>query len=448
MPLSREQFAMSIHEECLEEAAFLYQQRRTLLAAGGLTRVELGRQERRLQAFIDALVEGGEAAVTLCLERADQEDAGESYATVRLLSRIGLTERLAELLRRLQTDVPEQVSAVRDGLCHEMPEGSLPEPRQLSAESPPEAAGLLAAALGHRRRGQGEWVLAQLRQALGSGSWRGATAYTWTLGRLRPPGAEGLLSRCLEMEDPEVRSSAAVALLRLGGAPALRSLLAPRTFPAWACLPMGLSGGPAALPRLKAFADRDENATEALLALGLLGDISAVPELLTHLGHPSHAPAAAESLELLTGSGLVEPVMEPDAPPDEDELFEEEMIAAPRKTEFASGNVPVRPSRRADEWRHWWKQHSSRLPTGHFLRFGEPCSPDRFLDVLAAGVGTGRLRQLLADEWVIRYGLDVGFEPDALLSAQERALHQGRAQLAQHLRGFNKGRWYLGGTLA
>ncbi|WNG47963.1 hypothetical protein F0U60_30340 [Archangium minus] len=447
MLLSREQFVASIHEECFEEACFLYQQRRLLLAQGRLTQKALGRLERRLDAFVEAVVVGGDAAVSLCLERATRGGIGESYSATRVLSRLGMREQLAALLMGLREDSREQAIAFLDGLCHELPEGHLPTPEQLPSKTTPEVTAILATALGHGRRGRGEWVLAQLQQVLSSGSMRGADAYVQALGRLRPHGAEAVLWRCLESGEAALRLEAAIALLRLGDLRVVHSLLAPGSFPSWACLAVGLSCGPSAVPRLKAFVAREENASEALLALGLLGDASAVPELLTHLEHPSCAGAAAESLELLTGAGLLERVEQSDAVPGDEASPDHPRVTPPRTLESASGTIRVRPSRTVSEWRRWWEKHRSQLPPGR-LRSGVPCSPGQLLEALGAGVGAGCLRQLLAEELVIRYGLDVGFEPTSLLLTQARHLARGHARLKEHRNGFSQGRWYRGGVLA
>jgi len=124
MPLTREQFTRGLHEECLEEASFFYQQRKTLRERGELTRPALQRLERRLESYLDALSAGGEAAVGLCLDRLPEGDDGEAYAAVRLLSRLGKAEALARVLEQVPALSAEHLAGVREGLCQEMPRGT------------------------------------------------------------------------------------------------------------------------------------------------------------------------------------------------------------------------------------------------------------------------------------------------------------------------------------
>ncbi len=215
---------------------------------------------------------------------------------------------------------------------------------------------------------------------------------------------------------------------------------------------MGVGGGPAALPRLKQLSERDEDAAGALLALGLLGDASAVPVLLAHLEVPSHVGAAADALALLTGAGLMGRVEEPeetgdDAPAGEARAGEGE-ASPPMKGEHGREVTKVRPARDPAAWSHWWKEHQAQLPPGRRFRAGEPCSPTQLLKLLGASVGEDLLRRLLAEELVSRYGLDVGFEAGALLRAQARALDQGRARPQGRAAAFSPGRWYLAGALS
>ena len=446
MHLSRELFTANMYEECVDEASFLYQQRKILLAEGNLTNVELGRLERRLDAFIEALVNGGGIAANLCLNLLHQKEEGILYTVTRVLIRLGMREQLAALLISLDAHSQTQAAVIRDGLCHEIHEEELLLPEYLLPSAPSEATRLLSIALGYRRQGGGEWVLTQLNQALSTDSLQGSSEYAWALGRLWPPGTETLLQRCLEAENMALRLEAVLAILRRGQAHTLSSLLNHKTFPSWACLAVGLSGSSSARPRLQMFAASEENAVEAILALGLLGDASAVPALIEALAHPSYAYVSAEALTLLTGAGLFERIEEPSMH-DEAELFDGEQIIHPWMTKATSGVVRTRSSRNPVEWRQWWNDYQSRLPPSR-VRSGRLCSPAQLLVTLGSGVGENRLRQLLADELVIRYGLDMGFETNTFLSEQTRALKRGQTWIANQGQNFEQGQWYLGGSLS
>jgi len=169
-----------------------------------------------------------------------------------------------------------------------------------------------------------------------------------------------------------------------------------------------------------------------------------VPVLLSHLAIPSHAGAAADALALLTGAALVEPFEETE---ETEEPVADGGVVPPAKVDSASGIIQVRASRNPEVWRQWWKANQARFPPGRRFRAGTDGSPGQLLEMLGHGVGEDRLRQLFADELVIRYGLDVGFEPGARLPMQASALEQAQALLQQRQFRFSQGRWYLCGAL-
>lgn len=433
--LTRDAFTARLLDEYLEEAAFLYRLRSARMGEGQLSRRELRRLERRLDAYLDAL--GTSVSSTaLCIRRFDEGDAEEAYVAVRTLSRLGASQAIAELLCRLDTQDLPKVTAFRDALCHEMPGGALPAPAELG-DCSPEAVEVLVTALGYRRRAA-EWVLPWVEQALKDGRSANALAGVWCLGRMRTPGAANLLRRCLEVDPVPLRSAAALALLRLGEHRVLSSLLSPKTFPAWACRWVGLSGNPEATLRLAALSETEEAGDEAVSALGVLGVPTAIPVLLAHLSSPARAASAAQALELLTGAGLCEQ-LEVHEDSDPDELFEDE-----RRTEHVT--TASRISQSEATWRGWWNENRSRFIPHQRYRRGKPFTPTLLLEAMEADVELEFVRRLACEEWVIRLGVDCGFEPEALWVQQEPALRRAREWLRSQGGRITPGRWYLAGS--
>ncbi|MFL5349747.1 MAG: hypothetical protein ACJ8AT_33535 [Hyalangium sp.] len=435
MELSRQDFVEGLHSECLEEASFLYQQRASLRAEGRLARRELGRLERRMDAFLDAAFLGFDATAALCARRIPEGDPGDWYVAARLLARLGQSDRLAELLRQVDVGNKEQLTAVREGLCHQVPSSTFPQPAHLPAETHPQAIALLVAALGHGRR-KADWVQSWTEQMLRSDERVCVATAASYLGRVETPGAVELLRCALDSQAPAVKVSAAYALLRLGDPEVASSLLAPRRFPAWACPLVGVGGGHNALGRLVSLVENGEGRKDGILALGVLGAPSAVPVLIAQLTGTAHAEEAARALHLLTGAGLREEIAERETL-DEAESFSDEH-------DTREETIYVwRLSQQATHWSNWWKEHRARFDSSPRWRMGKPFSPAVLLESLSADVGDRISQQIACDELAIRYGIDCHFEPDGLQSGQTQALRNGYSWLAANEQRFTHGRWYL-----
>jgi hypothetical protein len=70
-------FRRGLYAEHLEEASFLYEQRRALLVNPELAWTQIGDFEGRIEAHIDAVVVGGDIALDVCRERVAEGDPGE-----------------------------------------------------------------------------------------------------------------------------------------------------------------------------------------------------------------------------------------------------------------------------------------------------------------------------------------------------------------------------------
>src|SRR5262249_4094259 len=155
---------------------------------------------------------------------------------------------------------------------------------------------------------------------------------------------------------------------------------------------------------------------DCLIALGLLGDASAIATLLAYL--TTHvAESASMALQLITGAQLYEEVFVPDEI-DEDELFEDE------QERFKQGQLPTRPdgqrfgttitrlSQNPEDWQKWWTDNKGRFDPRIRYRNGQPYSPACLLENLEAERSRHMIRQLAYEELVIRYGVDFPFETD------------------------------------
>ena len=149
-------------------------------------------------------------------------------------------------------------------------------------------------------------VLTQLMAALASPDWIVRMHAAKALGRVRDPGAIGVLVPRLQDSVKAVREEASAALAAIGEA-ALPSLLAALTDSEWlvrlhAVEALGKTGSTeAVMPLLSAlFNDQDRAVREDVVrALGRIGDARAVEFLMTAMKEAGLRPLAVEALGLI-----------------------------------------------------------------------------------------------------------------------------------------------------
>ena len=114
MAISLLAFRMGMFEEHVEEASFLYSQRRRLLQAETSPWRDVARFEHRLELHIDALVVGADLALDVCRRLAAEGDAGELYAATSVFCRQRRAMLVSEVLGRIDAASPEAIAAVAD----------------------------------------------------------------------------------------------------------------------------------------------------------------------------------------------------------------------------------------------------------------------------------------------------------------------------------------------
>lgn len=274
----------------------------------------------------------------------------------------------------------------------------------------------------------------------------------WACGRVRSAEEKSFLRELIAHDDGAVRSAAILALLRLGDHQFIQeSLDTPPDRPMpWPTIAVGSSRG--LVNRLLTNVTRETPSTDELIALGLLGDVAAVPVLLVHLSQEELAPAAALGLNVITGAELYEKAFIPEVM-DEDELFEDE------KEQVRKGQPVLRPdgkpygenvvrlSQKPEDWQSWWTANKLRFRAGLRYRSGVPFSPGALVENLAFEKMPRQVRQLAYEELVIRYGADIPFETDMPIKQQHAAIAKWKEWVTANGGRFKPGEWYLGGQL-
>lgn len=413
------EFLRDILEEHLEEADFLYTQRRNALMDDDYDLGELAALEERMLAHVDGLVIAGGEAWALLAGLLSGGDEGEAFTAALVALASGDADRRGELLTAFAKASGETLNGLRAAFCLSGL-GDLDEPlRDLVAEAEaPTAAAVLEILAFHRRGLSPEelgGVLGSEDTGIRTAGLRAAAALGWR-------DFQDRAKDFLTADDPEL----VVEAVRTGyifnddsGLVLCRSSLAGgRDLAAELQIWLGLAGFAQDVPLLAAGLDSPELGRGAVIALGWLGRVEAVDALLARLQR-------GECLELerqigaavtrvtgvdLAGAGLTRVQEEP--PP-----------------EATGSDDPADPVQDPDEalpWPDserlatWWRDHRPEFRAGERYRIGRILDRGVLLDVLARG-GLSE-RHFAACELARMTTGEALFETRALAWSQSRRL--------------------------
>ena len=439
-------FNVDLYEEHLEEASFLYEQRNALLGDPKIPWSDIAPFEARLEAHIDALVVGADAATEVCRRRVIEGDAGELFAAGCVACRHENAGWLAEMLRCLDYSNNRNLTAIADSLKLGLPVAWHALVEEALGRQDVRLLPALASVIGYRRlpmTGAVQTALTAHPEFAGS--------LVDALGRLADRGAIRAVERHLQHPEPDVRASALVALLRIGVEDPLRHCYLVAHKEDWPHLALGLGGDRSACNVFLPLATSARATSNCLLALGLLGSTTSLRVLHESLGNPSVADSAALALHWITGAPLFEQVFIPE-PPDEDEQVGDELEAWRRPrwklnptTERPRGETVRKLSVDLETWRLWFVQNGSHFDPKLRYRSGQPYGPDVLMGNLTDEPGDRLLRKLAAQELAIRYGCDVPFESDMPVAHQREALQDIGRWIEGNAHRFQRGGWYFAG---
>jgi uncharacterized protein (TIGR02270 family) len=435
-----------MYREHLEEAGFLYEHRQTLLKERQVAWRDVGPFEERLEAHVDALVVGGDLALTVSREGAKGGEPSELFPAVSLFCRQGRADLLSELLSGLDFNEVLKTKAVEQALQIELPaewEGFCQKALLRGGEE--GRTMLLAKVLGYKRLSAGN----EAGEILSRAPAGARPTLAWAFGRVGAAGAVEELTHCLEQDDPDLKAAALLALLRLGVREPLTHCLGAIPQERWPYLALGLGGDRGTS---KALADCVRGGTanaDCILGLGLLGDLRVVRLLLKVLEYPELAATAATALDLITGARIYEDVFVPE-PIVEVELFEKEL-----QDWKEQGKVPTHPdgrflgetvrriTQKPEQWHAWLSEHAAVFNPKWRYRNGKPYSPSVLLEGLFDETTPYQVRQLTAEELAVRYDCKIAFEADMPVSQQLQALGKMAGWVREHEGRFEPGVWYF-----
>jgi|SRR5262245_2606445 len=382
MATSYRAFQIELYEEYLSNCAFLSDQRRNLLAQPCAKWGLLRDWEDRIEAQIDGLVVGGELALEVCQRRALEGERGEFETALRVFVRQSKFELIEPAVAGAQVSDGPKAAAIAEGLLHE-PHPDLFKMIQRLIAMDANLLPALARVIGYQRLPLGSLLLA---------SKSTHPTVVWALGRLREQGAVGMLCSLLRSLPEKEKTVVALALLRITSDR--------RASGHWPLFVSGLLGERECAGHLLS-----DTSADSSLGLGLLGDTTAIPSLISRLPQPEVALA----LQLITGAGLTMQT------PIEDL---EDMEAGERP------NVETKIETDPEVWSSWWREHQEDFGAGYFS-CGILATTETLIQHLWSPERLHAERYWLVEQLALRDGQGLDAEMDMYALEQGIALPRG-----------------------
>lgn len=292
---------VDIVEEHFEELDFLSELREGSLRAREWTLADLAQHEERMEAHLDGLRVAGSAALELAREALG---GGAPHAATLVLCAFGDNADRTAVLAILAGEDVDASLAVARALRYPEISPYLPSLRTIYADA---ALGPAIAAFDvlafHRCHVSRREDLFAIEVPLLACTVFDAAGRTGTLTR-------GDLEHALQHSDETVRATALRAGAMLGHAHttelARRSASRPTDPDPAAVRFLGVVGEPSDLPLLVTLVRNPTVGPAALGALGALGDMRAIPVLLEAMDSPQLGPAAVDAYRRMTGADDIE----------------------------------------------------------------------------------------------------------------------------------------------
>lgn len=384
--------------------------------------------EERFLANLDGILENGTEATEAASEFLSSEDEAEVFAAAFALASTGVKENVAKVVQAMTEaeGLAPFVEALQLARAEKLGGYLVP----LLTDKRPEMRAAIAQILGYRREEAGK----ELVKLLDDPEPAVVAAAAEALGRLKEANAQTKLEKLIGHKEPQVEQAALMALLRMGSNAVLARLreLSKNPSDDKIYITLALTGD---AKDFSIFSSPKTFSEGAIEALGILGNIDAVPLLLNVLssGKTELLLSAASSLELLTGAGLWEKV----------KVVEE--------VDFGDGDVVKeekemeRPSVSFSVWNDWWKENQKRFDPKLRWCLGNPFDFGLLIEELENPKGRLSSRRLAGLELAIRSGQNFAFEPDWLVIDQKKALDSWRQWWQQNQPKFKPGAWPFAG---
>ncbi len=434
-----EGFSASIYVNHLEEASFMYERKRYLRQDWEYFWKDFHDFENRLETHLYGLVSGGELSAEVCKYRAIESDFGELHTAVRILCRQNRQDLVKTLIDDLDFDDDEYVKAFTDALCFELPETWHQTLIPFLFERGPEAACIMADVIAFKRIPFDTLLIEALSKH--STNKKAVRTILAALAIIRSKESKTTAANYLRHDDPDIVESAASVLIRTGDKKTALAI----SKADWNPVDRSICGGKNEFSGVEF-----NNNKETLLSMGLIGNVSEIPFLITMLLNEDFGENAALALNLITGAESYEEHFVPEEI-DEDTLFEDELEKYRKGELYAPGEEPgetiTRLSRNQAEWEQWWDEHKTSFDPELRYRSGKPYSPQCLIENLKMEKSPDVIRKLAYEELVVRYNVNVPFETEMTVKYQIDAIDKMEQKVNAVAGQFKDGTWYYNGSL-
>ncbi len=186
---------------------------------------------------------------------------------------------------------------------------------------------------------------------------------------------------------------------------------------------------------------------DKIIDIGLYGDINDVENLISRLSQKNLADKAAIGLNLITGANLFEDVFIQENI-DKDILFDHEAEKLDKGEPVYSvlqhhGINITRLCQNPETWQSWWNENKARFNPELRYRNGMPYTPLCLLDNLKSKIFPNFIRQLVHQELILNYNINVPFLTSMLVKDQHKAFNQLELIIESRKDNFKPGKWYI-----
>lgn len=415
MQSSRNSFQSRLYTDHFEEIEFLLAQRIGLFHDPEVQWPQIEDFEDRLMAHIDGTVLGGANADALSIELLESDDIDIVRGAVFALAHSKSPDALAAVAEKMEQVSAELMPAYVDALKHPPNDRISEKLTALLSHERSEIRASVIEILGYRREGDP----AQIAGCLEDSDSSIIAAATLAITRLRYDGAIDQLRRALEHPETSVVPEAAFALATFAAPEGLNWF---RNFCSESQEDYGFA--PVYLALTGSVSDaglilRSPVGTtkSGIEALGIIGDPETIGKLHEALNSDDEEIklAAAESLELITGSGLTEEYthVEEFEDPDEGVIETDETVL-------------TRVSTSHETWSEWLAKHRNDLAAGERYRRGKQFAPSLLLDEIADPKSSFTRRRRAYLELLVRGDQVTPFEPDWFIRRQRETIADWR----------------------
>ncbi len=405
--------AVAVFTHYLQEISFLYEQISFLRTDEELSWKDIHDFERRREAHLNGLVEGGELALAFSLKRCEEGDFGEFFGAVSLFCRRDSYEFFKNALILADDSDEEYQTALFHALSIELPESWIHRIIELIKD---EEFHLwkysLIRSLAYRRVKTINYILKDLINT--ENNENHLATLIWSLGRIGMSAeADNVISTCSDSENGNLIETAAGTLLRFG-----RFTEAEEFIQKQPLTPLRVNA-------------KLHITSETPLLLGLEGEVSSLEPLLQILSSDNSDNfkngEAALALFIITGAELYEEHFIPEEI-HEDELFEEELEKIARgETIHEPNEVPGSTIRRITRdpkrWKNWISDKKDSF-SGSKLRLGKAYNIQSVIDSLKSDKLPHYVRNFITDELAINFNVESPFETDMRVVDQIKYLNR------------------------